>query len=150
MYTFLSSNLIVSSRYLKEKKCCMHTIRWQCCFCLYIWVLKLKSACKIDWTNHPNKDHQTAEELFATRNEKLHQDARKWLNPTSKNCTILSIFIATVAFIVAYTMALIKKPRFQLFTLALISVGKLLNPYILISTIKLVFPRLPHSQFCST
>ncbi|RVW64856.1 hypothetical protein CK203_066366 [Vitis vinifera] len=50
-----------------------------------------------------NKDNQTAEELFAARNERLHRDAKEWLMRTTENCTILSVFIATVAFAAAYT-----------------------------------------------
>ncbi|RVW64752.1 hypothetical protein CK203_065864 [Vitis vinifera] len=51
-----------------------------------------------------NKDNQTAEELFAARNERLHRDAKEWLMRTTENCTILSVFIATVAFAAAYTV----------------------------------------------
>ena len=51
-----------------------------------------------------NKDNKTAEELFATTNEQLHKDAKEWLMRTTENCTILSVFIATVAFAAAYTV----------------------------------------------
>uniref|UniRef100_F6HRA0 PGG domain-containing protein n=1 Tax=Vitis vinifera TaxID=29760 RepID=F6HRA0_VITVI len=93
-----------------------------------------------------NKDNQTAEELFAARNERLHRDAKEWLMRTTENCTILSIFIATVAFAAAYTVPggpnqdtgipiLNSKPFFVVFiladvfslTLALTSVGIFLS-----------------------
>ncbi|KAL6333849.1 hypothetical protein AAG906_031147 [Vitis piasezkii] len=53
----------------------------------------VKKACKMHLTKPLNNDHQTAEELFA-----------EWLMSTGENCTILSVFIATVAFAVAYTV----------------------------------------------
>ncbi|KAL6347348.1 hypothetical protein AAG906_016821 [Vitis piasezkii] len=76
-----------------------------------------------------NKDNQTAEELFAARNERLHRDAKEWLMRTTENCTILSVFIATVAFAAAYTVPggpnqdtgipiLNSKPFFVVFILA--------------------------------
>ncbi|RVW64750.1 hypothetical protein CK203_065861 [Vitis vinifera] len=76
-----------------------------------------------------NKDNQTAEELFAARNERLHRDAKEWLMRTTENCTILSVFIATVAFAAAYTVPggpnqdtgipiLNSKPLFVVFILA--------------------------------
>lgn len=93
-----------------------------------------------------NKDNQTAEELFAARNERLHRDAKEWLMRTTENCTILSVFIATVAFAAAYTVPggpnqdtgipiLNSKPFFVVFiladvfslTLALTSVGIFLS-----------------------
>ncbi|XP_034697721.1 ankyrin repeat-containing protein At5g02620-like isoform X2 [Vitis riparia] len=103
---------------------------------------KVKSACKMHLTKPLNKDHQTAEELFAASNENLHKDAKEWLMATTENCTILSVFIATVAFAAAYTVPggpnqetgipiLHSKPFFMVFiladvlslTLALTSVG---------------------------
>ncbi|KAJ9701204.1 hypothetical protein PVL29_006514 [Vitis rotundifolia] len=65
---------------------------------------KVKSACKMHLINPLNNDDQTAEELFATSNEDLHKEAKNWLMRTTKNCTILSVFIATVAFAAAYTV----------------------------------------------
>ncbi|WJZ84420.1 hypothetical protein VitviT2T_004037 [Vitis vinifera] len=74
-----------------------------------VWVFrilpsKVKLACKMHLTKPLNKDNQTAEELFAARNERLHRDAKEWLMRTTENCTILSVFIATVAFAAAYTV----------------------------------------------
>ncbi|CBI18768.3 unnamed protein product, partial [Vitis vinifera] len=65
---------------------------------------RVKSDCKMHLTKPLNNNHQTAEELFAASNEKLHQEAKEWLMRTGENCTILSIFIATVAFAAAYTV----------------------------------------------
>ncbi|WJZ84434.1 hypothetical protein VitviT2T_004038 [Vitis vinifera] len=90
---------------------------------------KVKSACKMHLTKPLNKDNQTAEELFAARNERLHRDAKEWLMRTTENCTILSVFIATVAFAAAYTVPggpnqdtgipiLNSKPLFVVFILA--------------------------------
>ena len=111
-----------------------------------MWVQKVKSACKMHLTKPLNKDNQTAEELFAARNERLHRDAKEWLMRTTENCTILSVFIATVAFAAAYTVPggpnqdtgipiLNSKPFFVVFiladvfslTLALTSVGIFLS-----------------------
>ena len=89
----------------------------------------MKSASKMLVTNSLNNDNKTAEELFATANEQLHKDAKEWLMRTTENCTILSVFIATVAFAAAYTVPggpdqntsipmLRSKPFFLVFTLA--------------------------------
>lgn len=107
---------------------------------------KVKLACKMHFSNPLNKDQQTAEELFAAKNEKLHQEAKEWLMRTTENCTILSVFIATVAFAAAYTVPggpdqstgipiLNSKPFFVVFiladvislTMALTSVGIFLS-----------------------
>ena len=104
-------------------------------------------------TNSLNNDNKSAEELFATANEPLHKDAKEWLMRTTENCTILYVFIATVAFASAYTVPggpdqntgipmLHSKPIFLVFTLAdIISLGFgfdicgyiSFHPYILIS-----------------
>ena len=106
----------------------------------------MKSASKNLITNPLNKDNKTAEELFAAANERLHHDAKEWLMRTTENCTILSVFIATVAFAAVYTVPggpnqntgipiLYSKPFFLVFvladvislTLALSSVGIFLS-----------------------
>ncbi|RVX08100.1 hypothetical protein CK203_014669 [Vitis vinifera] len=65
---------------------------------------KVKKACQVHVTKPLNKENKTAEELFATRNEQLHKEAKEWLMRTTENCTLLSVFIATVAFAAAYTV----------------------------------------------
>ncbi|XP_034697635.1 ankyrin repeat-containing protein NPR4-like [Vitis riparia] len=82
---------------------------------------KVKKACQLHVTKPLNKENKTAEELFVTRNEKLHREAKEWLMRTTENCTLLSVFIATVAFAAAYTVpgvqeVLIKIPVFQSLT----------------------------------
>ena len=64
----------------------------------------MKSASKNLITNHLNNDNKTAVELFAATNGQLHQDAKEWLMRTTENGTILSVFIATVAFAAPYTV----------------------------------------------
>ncbi|XP_034698779.1 ankyrin repeat-containing protein ITN1-like isoform X2 [Vitis riparia] len=107
---------------------------------------KVKKACQKCLIKPLNKENKTAEELFATRNEQLHKEAKEWLMRTTENCTILSVFIATVAFAAAYTVPggpdqstgipiLNCKPFFVVFiladvfslTLALTSVGIFLS-----------------------
>ena len=89
----------------------------------------MKSASKNLITNPLNNDNKTAEELFATANKQLHQDVKEWLMRTTENCTILSVFIATVAFAAVYTVPggpnqdtglpiLHSEPFFLVFTLA--------------------------------
>ncbi|KAL6312405.1 hypothetical protein AAG906_015116 [Vitis piasezkii] len=103
---------------------------------LLLFEQKVKSACKMHFSNPLNKDQQT----------KLHQEAKEWLMRTTENCTILSVFIATVAFAAAYTVPggpdqstgipiLNSKPFFVVFiladvislTMALTSVGIFLS-----------------------
>ena len=64
----------------------------------------MKSASENLITNPLNKENKTAEELFAAANERLHHDAKEWLMRTIENCTILSVFIATVTFAAVYTV----------------------------------------------
>lgn len=60
---------------------------------------------------------------------KLHKEAKEWLLRTTENCTLLSVFVATVAFASAYTIPggfdgstsipiLNSKPFFMVFVLA--------------------------------
>ncbi|KAL6332618.1 hypothetical protein AAG906_009938 [Vitis piasezkii] len=141
---------------------------------LHVTILfKVKKACQVHVTKPLNKENKTAEELFATRNEKLHKDAKEWLMRSTENCTLLSVFIATVAFAAAYTVPggpdqntgipiLNCKPFFVVFiladlislTLALRSVGIFLS--ILQSSFPLedfekhLFKKLIHGIICLT
>ena len=65
---------------------------------------KVKSASRMHFSKALNRMNQTAEELFAATNDQLHREAKEWLMRTTENCTILSVFIATVAFAAAYTV----------------------------------------------
>ncbi|KAE8009775.1 hypothetical protein FH972_006191 [Carpinus fangiana] len=45
-----------------------------------------------------NNLHKTPEELFAESHKQLVKDGGKWLNETSKSCSVIAALIATVAF----------------------------------------------------
>ncbi|KAJ9689836.1 hypothetical protein PVL29_012484 [Vitis rotundifolia] len=134
---------------------------------------KVKNACKAHVTRPLNKENKTAEELFATRNEKLHKEAKEWLMRSTENCTLLSVFIATVAFAAAYTVPggpdqntgipiLNCKPFFVVFiladmislTMALRSVGIFLSilqsSFLLEDFEKHLFKKLIHGIICLT
>lgn len=81
------------------------------------------------FTKPLNNDNQTAEELLVASNDQLHKEAKEWLLCTTENCTLLSVFVATVAFGAAYTIPggsdgstgiqiLNSKPFFMVFVLA--------------------------------
>jgi hypothetical protein len=53
--------------------------------------------------NHLNKKNKTADELFTSEHKKLMEDGRKWIDQTTKACTIVAVLIATIAFTCAYT-----------------------------------------------
>ena len=89
----------------------------------------MKSASRMYLTKPLNNENKTAEELFAAANEQLHGEAKEWLMRTTENCTILSVFIATVSFAAIYTVPggpdqntgiplLHSKPSLLVFTLA--------------------------------
>ncbi|KAJ9679556.1 hypothetical protein PVL29_021467 [Vitis rotundifolia] len=65
---------------------------------------KVKSASRMHFSKALNRMNQTAEELFAATNDQLHREAKEWLMRTTENCTIVAVFIATVAFAAAYTV----------------------------------------------
>ena len=69
-----------------------------------MFVQKVKKLVKSDFFRLFNHKNQTAQELFADNYSKLHEDSKKWLEETSKNCTIVAVLIATVAFAAAYTV----------------------------------------------
>ncbi|XP_034697349.1 ankyrin repeat-containing protein ITN1-like [Vitis riparia] len=132
---------------------------------------KVKKACQVHVTKPLNKENKTAEELFVTRNEKLHREAKEWLMRSTENCTLLSVFIATVAFAAAYTVPggpdqntgipiLNCKPFFVVFiiadvislTLALTSVGIFLailqSSFLLEDFKKYLFEKLIQGIIC--
>ncbi|KAL6320836.1 hypothetical protein AAG906_008836 [Vitis piasezkii] len=89
---------------------------------------KVEKLVKSDFFRLFNHKNQTAQQLFDKNYSKLHQDSKIWLEETSKNCTIVAVLIATVAFTAAYTVpggnqssgmpVLLSKPFFVVFTLA--------------------------------
>ncbi|XP_057962734.1 ankyrin repeat-containing protein ITN1-like [Malania oleifera] len=89
---------------------------------------RVKEISNVHFIKHYNCKWQTAGELFITNNEELHKEAREWLKRTSKNCIIVVVLIATVAFAAAYTNpggtnqstalpVLLYQPFFMVFTL---------------------------------
>ena len=160
-------NLFSTNRKIIVFKCITRII----CDCMCMQ--KVKKACQVHVAKPLNKENKTAEELFATRNEKLHKEAKEWLMRTTENCTILSIFIATVAFAAAYTVPggpdqntgipiLNCKPFFVVFILAdlisltwaLRSVGIFLSilqsSFLLEDFEKHLFKKLIHGIICLT
>ena len=93
-----------------------------------MFVQRVKDAVKSDFVQLFNHKNQTADDLFTKNYSKLHEESRKWLEETSKNCTIVAVLIATVAFTSAYTVpggnqtsglpVLLSQPFFVVFTLA--------------------------------
>lgn len=75
-----------------------------------------------------NIDLKTPKDVFSEENEKLRSEAKNWMCENAKNCSIVAVLIATVAFTSAYTIpggpnekgypVLKNKPLFLLFTLA--------------------------------
>ncbi|KAL4585377.1 hypothetical protein LXL04_009996 [Taraxacum kok-saghyz] len=75
-----------------------------------------------------NSDQKTAQDVFAETNDKLRSEAKEWMCENAKNCSIVAVLIATVAFTSAYTIPggtddngypiLKNKPMFLLFTLS--------------------------------
>ncbi|KAI3700807.1 hypothetical protein L2E82_45445 [Cichorium intybus] len=75
-----------------------------------------------------NSDLKTAHEVFSETNDKLRANAKDWMCENPKNCSIVAVLIAIVAFTSAYTVpggtnetghpVLKDEPLFLLFTLA--------------------------------
>ncbi|KAL7604503.1 ankyrin repeat-containing protein At5g02620 [Lactuca sativa] len=75
-----------------------------------------------------NSDLKTAYEVFSETNDQLRSEAKEWMCENAKNCSLVAVLIATVAFTSVYTVpggpdetghpVLKKKPMFLLFTLA--------------------------------
>ncbi|KAJ9679555.1 hypothetical protein PVL29_021466 [Vitis rotundifolia] len=89
---------------------------------------KVEKLVKSDFSRLFNHKNQTAQELFDDNYSKLHEDSKKWLEDTSKNCSVVAVLIASVAFTAAYTVpggnqssglpVLLSEPFFVVFTLA--------------------------------
>ncbi|KAH0715042.1 hypothetical protein KY284_007947 [Solanum tuberosum] len=63
-----------------------------------------EKVCSADYFEIINKEGKMAEELFTKANAILRSEAKDWLKRTAKNCTIVAVLIATVAFSAAYTI----------------------------------------------
>ncbi|KAA8520147.1 hypothetical protein F0562_014403 [Nyssa sinensis] len=90
---------------------------------------RVKKISPTHFINHCNLKGQTAENLFEENNAKLHEEAKEWLKRTAKNCSIVAVLNATVAFAAANTIPggpnqntgypiLLNQPFFLVFTLA--------------------------------
>ncbi|XVF15664.1 hypothetical protein REPUB_Repub09cG0174000 [Reevesia pubescens] len=49
-------------------------------------------------------DEETAWQLFKEKHEKIRDNAEKWYKDTSNSCMLVSTLIATVVFVVAFTV----------------------------------------------
>lgn len=75
-----------------------------------------------------NSDQKNAYEVFFEANDQTRSQAKEWMSENAKNCSIVAVLIATVAFTSAYTVpggpdksghpVLRDQPMFLLFTLA--------------------------------
>nr|XP_043612594.1 ankyrin repeat-containing protein ITN1-like [Erigeron canadensis] len=74
-----------------------------------------------------NSDMKTPQEVFFETNDKHREEAKRWMSENAKNCSIVAVLIATVAFTSAYQIpggnnnghpVLKGKPMFLLFALA--------------------------------
>ncbi|KAI3776331.1 hypothetical protein L1987_46107 [Smallanthus sonchifolius] len=90
---------------------------------------RIREMCKPVDTLRLNSKGKTAEEVFFDNNNKLRSDAKEWMSENAKNCSIVAVLIATVAFAAAYTvpggpdsktghLVLKNKPSFLIFTIA--------------------------------
>ncbi|KAM7503486.1 hypothetical protein LguiB_002390 [Lonicera macranthoides] len=91
--------------------------------------LRVEDLCSGQFFKHKNYQDQTAEELFTYNNEELRLQAQEWLKRTAEQCSIVAVFIATVAFTAAYTVPggpnqntgfpiLLNHPFFVMFTIS--------------------------------
>ncbi|KAJ9563003.1 hypothetical protein OSB04_008163 [Centaurea solstitialis] len=90
---------------------------------------RVKASCTTFDTMRLNSQGKTAEQVFYENNHKLRSDAKEWMSETAKNCSIIAVLIATVAFAAAYTVpggpdsrtgqpVLKNQPLFLIFTIA--------------------------------
>ncbi|KAI3818883.1 hypothetical protein L1987_12704 [Smallanthus sonchifolius] len=89
---------------------------------------RVEKICTLLDTTTRNSDEKTASEVFSETNDKLRMEAKEWMCENAKNCSVVAVLIATVAFTSAYTVpggpdksghpVLRHEPMFLLFTLA--------------------------------
>ncbi|XP_074379866.1 uncharacterized protein LOC141721033 [Apium graveolens] len=65
---------------------------------------RVEDILKTHYHKVPNKDYETADQLFAAKKELLRDDAQEWIKRTAENCSLVAVLIATVAFAAAYTV----------------------------------------------
>ncbi|XP_041023321.1 uncharacterized protein LOC121264270 isoform X2 [Juglans microcarpa x Juglans regia] len=68
------------------------------------WFKQVRKIVPPYFINHRNNQALTAEELFTKQHQELVENGRKWIDQTTKACTIVAVLIATVAFTCAYTI----------------------------------------------
>ncbi|KAI7746082.1 hypothetical protein M8C21_024647, partial [Ambrosia artemisiifolia] len=90
---------------------------------------RVKEICLTLHTMRLNSKGKTAEQVFMENNNKLRAEAKEWMTENAKNCSIVAVLIATVAFAAAYTVpggpdsktghpVLKNQPLFLIFTIA--------------------------------
>ncbi|KAL9992493.1 putative PGG domain, ankyrin repeat-containing domain superfamily [Helianthus debilis subsp. tardiflorus] len=90
---------------------------------------RVKETCITLDTMRLNSKGKTAEQVFFESNNKLRAEAKEWMSENAKNCSIVAVLIATVAFAAAYTVpggpdsktghpVLKNQPLFLIFTIA--------------------------------
>lgn len=90
---------------------------------------RVRETCSTFDTMRLNSKGKTAEKVFFENNNKLRAEAKEWMSENAKNCSIVAVLIATVAFAAAYTVpggpdsktgypVLKNKPLFLIFTIA--------------------------------
>jgi len=67
-------------------------------------MLRVQTMVPPYFINHRNNKGETAKELFTSDHKQLMEDGQKWIDQTTKACTIVAVLIATVAFTCAYTI----------------------------------------------
>lgn len=65
---------------------------------------RVEDILKTHYHKIPNKDLETADQLFAAKKEQLRENAQEWMKRTAENCSLIAVLIATVAFAAAYTV----------------------------------------------
>ncbi|GKC00234.1 putative ankyrin repeat-containing domain, PGG domain, ankyrin repeat-containing domain superfamily protein [Tanacetum coccineum] len=106
-----------------------------------------------------NSDQKTPHEVFSETNYELRAQAKNWMSENAKNCSIVAVLIATVAFTSVYTIpggtrddgipVLKDKPTFLLFTFAdAISLSSALTSLILF--LNIVTSRFQFQDFASS
>ncbi|KAK0578816.1 hypothetical protein LWI29_016592 [Acer saccharum] len=92
------------------------------------WFQMVEEIMPSYFTQHHDKNNQTAKELFREMHQKQLEDAQKWIKDTSQSCSAVAVLVATVVFAAAFTVPggndekegfplLLHSPFFKSFTL---------------------------------